>query len=430
MVWPMVAIAAVSAISAAVQYYNAEKARGANKEELKRISDMFDELAPPDYDLSIEDPPELHEQKLRDPKFSGEMAATKWNLDKLDPKDLELISNFSPEIAPLIKEAAPQLVEKSADMKEGEKAQKQALRKFMSIGEGGFDPEYAQRVQDSKDRAQGEAQSRGASIMQDFERRGLGGSGMELAAKMGASSQAMDRNAATGLAAESQAYKNQLAALAQGAQLGGQVYGQDERFQSNNNQIINDFNQRMSARHQNWEQMRADSVNAADLRNIQEAQRISDFNTQQGNANDRQHQGRLDDITKYNRGEAIGERNRNDQLANDQYARDQQNRAYMDAREILQSKWNQDNTALKNQFIDKRFANENTVLQGKAGIAGEGMKQTIGTAQDRNAAIQGFTNAATMGAGSYGNQKFKAEENAKDRADYGRRNPYGNDGMY
>lgn len=433
----LIAVAAVTAVSAAVQYYNAQKARGASRRELDRIEEIYNGLVPPDYDLSIEDPPELHDQKLKSPEFSPEMAAPKWNLSKLDPKDLEMVQKFSPQIAPLIEEAAPQLVEKSAEMKEGSQAQKDALRKFMAIGEGGFDPEHAQRVQDAKDRAQAEAQSRGASIMQDFERRGLGGSGLELAAKMGASSQAMDRNARMGLAAEADAYKNQLAALAQGAQLGGDIYAQDERFQSRNNQIINDFNKRMSARHQNWEQMRANAINAADLRNIQEAQRISDENIRSGNEADIRHQRRMDDITRYNMDHMRGERDRQDQLASDKYIRDQQQRAYMDAREILRKKWAQDNVRYQNTLKDRKFANDQTIASGRAGMADRNISHIMGSAADRNAAIQGFTNAAVSGIGSYGNRNFQRQQGEYDRLAYGkpgyqeRRKRYDdNGGMY
>ena len=399
---PLTIMVIGTAVSAAAQYYNSEKARGASQDELNKIKKMFDGIVPPNYDLSIEDPPELHEQRLAEPQFADAMAAPDWNLDKLDPEDLKLVEKFSPEIAPLIKEAAPQTITKSEDMREGSEAQKTALRKFMDVGEGGFDPEYQQKIQVAKDRAQGEAQSRGASITQDFERRGMGGSGMELAAKIGASSQAMDRNASMGMQAEAEAYRNQLAALSQGAQLGGDIY---RRFQD-------------------WEVMKANAINQADLRNIQEAQRISDTNINQGNDAARDDRSRLDNITKFNYGAAVDERGRQDDLSRGKYDRDASNRSYMDAREILQSKWKQDNVDRGNDLLDKRFQNQNSLARGQAGLADANIKQIRGTAQDQNSMIQGMTNAGIAYYGGQADRDFKTKQNAMDREAYKTRPAY------
>ena len=398
----MAVAAGAMVVGGLIQAYNAEQARGAEKKRLEEIKRLYEKLKPPNYDYSIEDPPELHAKALQQPQFSSAQAAPQWNLDKLDPEDLKVVQKFTPQVAPLIMEEQPQLIEKTPEMKEGLDAQKSALRKFMSIGEGdGYDPEHAQRVQEARRRAQSEAQSRGASIMQDFERRGLGGSGMELAAKMGASSQAMDRNAQLGLAAETDAYRNQLNALAQGANIGGQVYSQEQGTQARNADIINAFNQRMSKRHQDWEQMRADTLNAADLRNIQEAQRIADHNTMGRNDAARQHQQRMDDLTKFNYAAQQQERNRQDDLSKWKYNAAGQERAYGDAREILQKKWRQDNVDRMNNFKDKNFANANAIISGKAGMAQALNQSDIGRAQDRNAAIQGLSNLGMM----YGMQK-------------------------
>lgn len=406
----MAIAAGASVVSGLIQAYNAEKARGAEKERLEEIKSLYEKLKPPNYDYTIEDPPELHQQALQLPEFASPQQAPQWNLDKLTPEDLKVVDKYTPQVAPLIMEEQPQLIEKSPEMKEGLEAQKSALRKFMSIGEGdGFDPELAQRVQTAKDRAQSEAQSRGASIMQDFERRGLGGSGMELAAKMGAASQAMDRNAQLGLAAEAEAYRNQLNALAQGAQLGGQVAGQEMAFQGRNADIINAFNQRMSKRHQDWEQMRADALNRADLLNIQEAQRIADYNTINRNKADQTHQQRMDDLTKFNYQAGVNERQRADDIAKWKYGAQGQERAYGDQRDILQAKWRQENVDRANQMRDKNFQNAQAITAGKAGIAQTLNQSDIGRAQDRNAAIQGLANLGTTYAMQQNQQQHEKD---------------------
>jgi hypothetical protein len=176
----------------------------------------------------------MHQETLQMPQFGSMEAAPKWDMKKLEPRELKLMEKFTPQIAPMVYEENPTLIKKSEDMKMGAAAEKKALRRFMDVGEGDFDPIYQQRVKEARDRAQAEAQSRSDSITQDFARRGIGGSGMELAAKMGGASQAMDRNAQMGMQAEAQAYQNQMQALAQGAQLGGQIQDRDISMQGRN----------------------------------------------------------------------------------------------------------------------------------------------------------------------------------------------------
>ena len=388
-----------AAVSGLAQLYNSEKARGAEKKRLNEIEALFDKIKPPDYNVSIVEPPSAHAEALQMPQFSDPVMAPKWNLDKLQREDLVLLEKFTPEIAPLVYEAEPKLIEKSPDMKEGREAQKTALRRFMSIGEGEeSDPIFAQRVQEARDRAQTEAQSRAASIMQDFERRGVGGSGMELASKIGASSQAMERNAQLGLAAEAEAYRNQLNALAQGASLGGQIYSQDEATQARNAAIINAFNQRMSKRHQDWEQMRVDALNAADLRNIQEAQRISDTNVQAGNEAARQERARQDALAKFGYSADVAAQQRQDELAKFGYGAAGQERAYADQKEILAKQWRQANIDRQNELLRQQYADKMAQASGKAGIFAQQSASDIGRARDINAAVQGLANVGT----SYG----------------------------
>jgi hypothetical protein len=395
----MVAMAAgAQVVGGLVQAYNSEKARGANKKRLKDIEKMYQDIIPPDYDLTIMDPPELHGKRLDMPQFSGPEAGPRYNLDKLKPNQLKMVDKFYPQIAELVYEAEPTLIEKSPTMKMGLEAQKSALRKFMDIGEGGFDPVLQQKLQTAKDRAQAEAQSRSESIMQDFERRGLGGSGMELAAKIGAASQAMDRNAQMGLAAEAEAYQNQLRALSQGASLGGDIAAQDMRLQGTNADIINAFNQRMSKRHQDWQQARTDALNAADLRNIEEAQRIADYNTQTRNRYDQRHQDRMDDITARQYAARIAERNREDDLKWKKYAAEGEERKYADAANILRAKWRQGERDNRNRTLGRQYDDRIRRAGGISGASQAVGAANIGSAQDTNAAIQGLANIGSAWA--------------------------------
>lgn len=398
-----------TAVSTLAQYYNSSKARGARKEELNEIKKLFTELTPPDYDLDITDPPYLHTEKLQMPEFSTPDGKPKWDLSKLEPNSISLMEKYIPEIAPRIIESNPTLIEKSQDMKLGADAQKTAMRRFMNIGEGGFDPAYQQRVQNAKRQAQGEAQSRSDSIMQDFQRRGMGGSGMELAAKMGGASQSMDRNAQMGMQAEADAYRNQLNSLSRGSDIGGQIQDRDIGVQSKNAQIINSFNQRMSKRHQDWANMRANAMNQADLRNIQEAQRISEHNANTQNQYDQGHQTRMDGIAMKNYQAKIDELNRQDSLKKWKYGQEGTERANLNNANILRSKWKQGEKRYGNEMKGKAYDDE---LRRRGGIAGSQSKIAdagMSDARDQNAAIQGMSNMAT----AWGMQE--EEENRKDK---------------
>jgi len=423
----LAAIAGIAAVSAIAQHYQAEKARAASKAELDKIARMYEGLVPPDYDLTIEDPPELHAERLQEPVFAGELEKIQYNMEKLSPEEYQIVEKYQPRIAPLILEEKPELIKETEAMGEGREAQKQALRRFMEIGEDGYDPIFQQRVMDAQNRAQAEAQSRTASIQQDFERRGLAGSGLELAGKIGAASQAMDRNAQMQLAAEAEAYRNQLQALSQGADLGGRIRAEDIGLQQQNLDIINSFNQRMSKRHQDWEQMRADAMNRADLRNIQEAQRLADMNVTGRNEAKVLDRERADRIALQDYENRYRERARQDQLARDEYDRLVQQRSYDDAREILRAKWRQGNTDWLNRWKEQGYQDTQDKMAGMAGVVRERRGDIAGSAAADNAAIQGFSNVLAQGLASSADRKYRREEAEKDRQayGYGRSNIYG-----
>ena len=392
---PMTMALAIGA-SGIAQFFNGLLARNASSERLKEVKKLYESLIPPNYDLSITDPPELHLQRLQMPEFTQSEEGIKWASQALDPKKLKLIEKFVPQVAERIIEADPTLIEKTEDMKLGSEAEKKALRRFMEVGEGEFDPVYQQRVKDARDRAQAEAQSRNAAIQQDFQRRGIGGSGLELAAKIGSSADSMNRMAQMGLGAEAQAYQNQLQALSQGANLGGRIQDREISTQARNAAIINAFNERMSRRHQDWEQMRSNALNQADLRNIAEAQRIADFNSRTQNQYDRDRQSRMDNMALRNYQARMDERNRQDALNKWRYAQEGKERAYQDNAAILGSKWRQDQKRYGNQMRSQAYQDQLGRLAGMSGIGRAQSQQALMAGRDQNQAIQGMMNMGML----------------------------------
>jgi hypothetical protein len=191
----------------------------------------------------------------------------------------------------------------------------------------------------------------------------------------------------------------------------------DISLQGRNASIINDFNQRMSKRHQQWNQMRADQLNAADLRNIQEAQRISDQNTMTQNQYDQRHQSRMDDIALKNYQAKVDEMNRQDALSKWRYNAEGQERAYRDQANIMSAKWRQDEKRYGNDMQTQIYNNQLAKAAGKAGISGQMSQMDMQGARDRNSAIQGLANMGMM----YAMNQDANQQRQLDRDAYGTR---------
>lgn len=435
------------AVGSLVQLFNSEKARGAEKSRLQDIQKMYDQIKPPDYDLKITDPPQLHTQALQSPQFAGEVNAPKYNLDKITPEQYKIVGQMNPQLAPYIAEKNPQVLQKSGDMQIGKDAQKAALQKFMQVGAGEADPEYQEAVTKAGRQAQGEAQSRQASILQDFARRGQGGSGISLAAQIGGTSQAMDRNAMANLDAASQAYRNRLNALSQGAQLGGQISQQDQNMQQQNANIINSFNQRMATNQQQYANQQAGTMNQAQMQNLQAAQEIANKNTGASNQENQRYQQRMDDIARTNASFQQSERNHLDQNAMNTYnaqvgERNTQNTL---AQQQYQNSMNQQKYL--NDLRGQKYSNDVARGQLKAGVSGQLGAQQMQSTQDRNQAIGGLTQAAGvygMGQQQQQNQRNNAFQQAdlasmqktgsfmtpEQTEEYKKRNNYNDDSVF
>ena len=118
---------AVSAITGVANYFQAEKARGAAKKKLDKIEALFNKIVPPNYDLSIEEPPSLHASTL-EKRFATELPKTKF-----DKTLIEKIGQYVPQFPKLVEEEAPQLLKETETTKKGKKAQEMALEEFQRL---------------------------------------------------------------------------------------------------------------------------------------------------------------------------------------------------------------------------------------------------------------------------------------------------------
>ncbi len=405
------------------QAYNSAQARGASDAQLAQIKAAFDSLVPPKYKISISDPPELIQEKIKSPEFSASIKPTEWDLSKLDPETLKVVGKYSPEAADLIKEAAPTLIQKTGDMKIGRDAQLSALKRFTDIGQGEFDPEYQQQVMNSKLNAQAEAQSRQNSILQDAARRGQSGAGTTLAAQLGGASQSMNRNAMQGLEAASQSYQNRLNALSQGAQLGGQIQSQDQSLQGQNADMINAFNQRMSSQANQAAQARASGLNAAQLYNLQNEQGLENQNVQARNQASQEDRDRADDLAKYNSQFARQNQGREDDLAKYGYQNAWNERGYANANATQLAGWKQAQEDKVNNLLSKKYQDIYQKTAGATGMAQQQIQNNLSTTRDINAGIQGLSNLGV----NYAQGLDRSNQAALNRMAYGGKSPASTD---
>ncbi len=362
MVLPLIIAGVAMAVGAIMKYYNSEKARGATADRLKQIEAMFDKIKPPDIDLKVYD----------DPKLASRIPSAHFDFSKITPEEYKLVQNIAPEAAPYVAERAPQLVKATQNAETGREAQLEALRRYKSIAQGESDPEFQQLMLEASRKARGDAQSRQATILENFARRGVSGPGAELALSQQGASDAMQTEAITGQRAAADAYRNRLEALAKGAQLGGQVRESEMGEQKSNADIINDYNQRSSKRYQDYLNARADSIYDARVKQETTKQRLDDANvTGRNNA-------RVDDVERQNK------------LAEMQHGNEIQDRQfYLDlARQKAGAQM-------------QGFDNKLQIARGKAGVQGQGIDYMRSDAADHNKQIQGATDTAGAGAMYY-----------------------------
>lgn len=353
----------VQVVSGLMQYYNQQKAAGASARRLREIEAMFDSIVPPEYDLKVYD----------DPRLAQDIPAPALNVEAITPQMYEQVGQYVPEIASYVQEAQPQLVEATAAARTGRGAQLDALERYKQIAAGEFDPELQQMLSEASQRANTEAQSRAASILQDAQRRGQLGSGMMLAEQQRAASEAMARQARESQLAAAEGYRNRLLALDKSASLGGSIRSSEMSEEGKNVGILNDFNERTSKNYQDYLQMRADQLNKAKIMETERSRQVADANVAAKNKSAWENRDLYNkaQMTKYD----VARQNRQGRL---------------------------DVEEAKNRTKQQMYENLLSKARGKAGISETVMNYENQRARDTNQLVRGLGDAATAGALYYG----------------------------
>ena len=409
------AAAGAQVLGGLINAYNAEKARGADKRKLKEIRDLFEKIKPPDYDVSIDAPPQYHEQVLAQPKYSDPLAPPAFDTSKLKPEDLKVVGKYTPEIAPYIAEQNPELVRQSAAAMEGREAQKKALQTFLKMGETGDDAISAQAAFEAREKAAADTRARQQALEQSFARRGQLGSGMQFAAGLQSGQAAGNQQALAQMQAASDAQRRRLQALSSGAALGSEIYGQEMNLAGQNAAIINDFNRRMAQSRQAYEMSRAGTLNEAQRYNLGTAQDVEARNVASRNAAQAANLQRADMITRYGAEFGRAERDRQDRIAREGYDIARSERDFQN--QIAQNKadWAARQRQIRNQLMGQTYRDQMAQARGMSGVIGDEREASQQAARDRAQMVQGMANiGSSYAAGRQARSDWAQQQAAED----------------
>lgn len=163
-------------------------------------------------------------------------------------------------------------------------AQNRALDELSQVGyQGGLRLQDKAALQDSMLEGQAQERANRQGIAAQMARRGISGSGFDVAAQLAGQQSVADRNAQNSLKIASGAQDRALQAIQQSGALAGQLSNQDYQQQAQKAASQNQINQFNTANLRDVNAGNVQAKNAAQVYNLNNAQRIADSNTQIGN---------------------------------------------------------------------------------------------------------------------------------------------------
>lgn len=263
---PIVVPLAIAAGTAIAQWMNSEKGRAASAAEREDMKRLLSQIQSPQFDPST-----------------------------LTPEQYKVARKYVPQAASFIAEKAPTLVTGgSADARMGADATREALMRIRERASSGTDVQSQLLQEEAQNSAAVANRGRQGAITESFANRGVGGSGMEMAAQLSNVQGANELAAQNSRAAARQAIEGRLQALRDQASIGGGMRQQELALEGKNVDLVNDFNQRTSMRQQDWANQTAATFNDASKFNTTNEQDVANRNTSTGNAFATQERNRQD----------------------------------------------------------------------------------------------------------------------------------------
>lgn len=190
----------------------------------------------------------------------------------------EFMGEYAPQTEEVV-ELGPTAMEGIALDPELRAAQMEALQGLSEIGEAGLTPGDVAAMRSLQRQVAGQEQARQEAILQEMARRGVAGSGQELAARLQSSQSAADRASEEANRMAQMAQARALEGITRAGSLGGQIRGQEFGEQADvatARDAISRFN---AANQQSVRQRNVQAQQQAQLRNLQEQQRIAEQQT-------------------------------------------------------------------------------------------------------------------------------------------------------
>ncbi len=187
----------------------------------------------------------------------------------------QLVGEINPEMEQYFQQD-PSAMEGIQISPEFQEAQMAALRSLQDMGSEGITASEKAVLNQIRRSTAGEEQARQGAIMQNMAERGVGGSGLELAARLSSSQKAADRASEESDRLAAMAQQRALESISKAGSLAGQVRGQEFGEKSDTARAKDAINQFNTANRQSLESRNVNAEREAQVRNLQEKQRIAD----------------------------------------------------------------------------------------------------------------------------------------------------------
>jgi hypothetical protein len=193
-------------------------------------------------------------------------------------KQLEQQGVLTPELEQAITVGDTALEQIKTDPRLRE-AQMSALGQLQELGKsGGLDQADRLNIEEARQRAASEASRQQAAVQESMARRGISGSGLEMAQRQMAGQAAANQSSMMDQRIQAEARRRALEAMMQGGQLAGSIRGQDFGEESRKKEaqdLINRFN---ATAMQGVGQRNAQAKNAAQEANLRAKQHADEVN--------------------------------------------------------------------------------------------------------------------------------------------------------
>lgn len=187
------------------------------------------------------------------------------------------VEKYAPEAAEFVPEQTPQQVTETGSAEEMQ-AQKEALRQYGQLAKTGYDPIAAAQQEAALSASAAQASSARQAALREAAQRGMGGTGLDVLAGLGATEQAAIGGRQAALQAQAEAGQRRLQALGQYGNLAGQMRQQTTGVEQSNVGIMNAFNERAARNLNQYNQYVSEMKNQAQQFNLQNQQRRDEQN--------------------------------------------------------------------------------------------------------------------------------------------------------